>query len=196
VRYDERRNFYAEVDVLRLDPSAVSDGKQDSDWTILTPTSFDERFAPFLQDASTQFWLVVERKPEYLNWRFADHGSGGFTIRTAEQGGLVLGYAVHCVRRGRGQIADLLALPGCDDVAAALLTDAVRALREAGASSIECWSTRSHPYRELLGRCGFSDKRRTMQFYCQPMRVPDEVVAPFERRDTVMHLMSGDTDLV
>lgn len=147
-------------------------------------------------EAAAPFWLIVERTPEYLNWRFADARAGAFAIRLAESDGHILGYLVLRMSGGRGHIADLLVLPGRDDVVASLVRDALGQFQSSGVSSVECWATRNHPYREALGQHGFDEKRRTIQFYCQPMRVADEVVEPFGGRDLVMHLVSGDTDLV
>ncbi len=197
VRYDERKNFYASVDVLRckVDKRSSHDSAP-SAWSIRSAPAFDERIRGFAAEASAPFWLIVERTPEYLNWRFADARAGAFTIRLAEANGLILGYLVLRMSGSRGYIADLLALPDRDDVVASLVEDALVQFRASGVSSVECWSTRSHPYREVLGRHGFDEKRRTMQFYCQPIRVPDAVVEPFGGRDAVMHLVSGDTDLV
>jgi GNAT superfamily N-acetyltransferase len=199
IRYDERKNFYASVDVLRCKLDVTTRTSRDatsSAWSIRSAARFDERVRQFMIEASAPFWLIVERTPEYLNWRFADDRAGGFTIRLAEAEGRMLGYLVLRMSGSRGYIADLLALPGRDDVVASLVADALDLFRSSGVSSVECWATRNHPYRQVLHQHGFDEKRRTMQFYCQPMRVADEVVEPFGGRDAVMHLVSGDTDLV
>ena len=199
VRYDERKNFYASVDVLRCNLAVTKRRSHDSApsaWSIRSAPRFDDRIRPFMAEAAAPFWLIVERTLEYLNWRFADARAGAFTIRLAEAEGLILGYLVLRMSGSRGYIADLLVLPGRDDVVASLVSDALGQFRSGGVLSVECWATRNHPYREVLGQHGFDQKRRTMQFYCQPMRVADEVVQPFGGRDVVMHLVSGDTDLV
>lgn len=199
VRYDERQNYYASVDVLRCNLDVSERSSHDpavSAWSIRSAPRFDERLRQFMDEASAPFWLIVERTPEYLNWRFADARAGAFTIRLAEGEDGMLGYLVLRMSGSRGYIADLLALPRRDDVVASLVKDALDQFRSGGVSSVECWAARNHPYREVLGRHGFDQKKRTMQFYCQPMRVPDEVVQPFGSRDAVMHLVSGDTDLV
>jgi RimJ/RimL family protein N-acetyltransferase len=198
VRYDERQNYYARVDVLRcnLDAAAPSRDSTPSAWSIRSAPMFDERIRPFMTEASAPFWLIVERTPAYLNWRFADARSGAFTIRIAEAEGRILGYLVLRALGSRGYIAVLLALPGRDDVVVSLVGDALHQFRHSGVSSVECWAAQNHPYRQVLGRHGFDEKRRTMQFYCQPIRVDDHVVEPFGSHDTVMHLVSGDTDLV
>jgi hypothetical protein len=196
-RHDERKNAYARVDVLTAE--VQSDAERAGvpvDMSLVQVPHFDRNVTPFVAQASAPFWCIVDRTPDYLNWRFADPRAGAFTILLARDERRILGYVVLGASGVRGRIADLLILPGRDDVLNALLSHAMTKLRDSGASSVECWATPSHPYRDVLSALGFERARRTVEFYCQPLRVPDAAVASFGDPRTRIHLMSGDTDLV
>ena len=198
-RYDERQNRYALVDVFRLEAPTTVEAKGGGsavDWSIATVRRFDERIRPFVGEASTAFWFIVDRTPEYLNWRYADALAGMFTIRQAETDGQILGYSVLRLSRGRGYIADLLTLPARHDVVESLLCDAHRHFVANDVRLVEWWATPSHPYRGVFEETGYRPKRLRVELYCQPFHVEDEVVMPFEDPSTPMHIVSGDTDLV
>ena len=165
-------------------------------WTLRRVPAFDRRIDAFWEQAAQPFVAIVARRCEYLNWRYADARAGNFSITVALEGGAILGYIVSCVSRGRGYIADLLALPGRTEVADALIGRSVADLDNAGSSTIECWSPRHHPYRELWQAWGFSHRRREVPI---SMRHAREYVDDMPFRDdpkAAVHITIGDTDLV
>ena len=167
-----------------------------SGWTVRRVDSFDERFERFWDEASAPFVFIVERTPAYLNWRYADPRAGSFTILVAEDDNRVLGYLVLQRSYGKGYIADLLALPGRLDVAASLAQSALVRFRDAGVSTVECWSPRHHPYRPVLRRAGFLCKHRNVSLHPLPGRGLPERLALVDDPRAAIHVAIGDTDLV
>jgi GNAT superfamily N-acetyltransferase len=170
--------------------------------TVREARRFDDGFDAFWDAASESFDFACVRDSAALNWRYADARAGRFTIHVAEDGargaGPICGFAASCVPKpGRGYIADLLALPGRDDVAAALLERAVAALSDAGVSKIEAWLPGRHPYRALLDANGFRP-RGAVAFGVRPA-IEYLSTLPMPFRDdpaAAIHISAGDCDLV
>ena len=206
IRLDDREGaarFAEHVDVLRhpLERSSPADDAQPGagerpGWTIGVASRFDERIDEFWTEASQPFDFIVVRTKDYLNWRYCDARAGTFTILLAEQDDRILGYAAVCVRRGTGRIADLLALPDRSDIARSLIGAAVDHLRAAGASSVECWTTKHHAYRGLLKRGGFTVRQRSTRLTYGPMREPAATFEFLGRPGAAVHFLAGDSDLV
>ena len=170
-----------------------------SGWSTRTATRFDDRFDAFFGEAAKPFDAIIARDSAFLNWRYADPRAGHFVVKLAEHDGHVLGYVVtRQPQRGRGCIADVLALPDRIDVAAALLSEAVAWLVAAGASKIESWLPQHHPYQPLFAGLGFQPRRRAVPFGLRPAQEYDATLDMGFAADptAAIHISLGDTDLV
>jgi len=188
------RTLANELEWLELPVAAPrADAAPPSHVTLRTAAEFDERTDEFCRDALRPFDLAIVRDRTYLNWRFGDPRAGRYTIRLAEDGGRLLGYAVFATSRGKGFIADLLVLPGRSDVIEALAVDAARYFAGSGLPSVRCWSVVRHPYRETLLRCGFAPLRPVERFGIG--RAGREVPLR-DDPNAAVHFTVGDTDIV
>jgi GNAT superfamily N-acetyltransferase len=156
----------------------------------------DDRIESFFAEAAAPYDLVMERSREYLEWRYLDQRAGPFTFLVVEEGDRILGYLVLRLAQRRAQIADLLVLPGCADVAEALIAEAVASARRAGAGGVACWLPSRHPYSQALRRQGFFDSRRDAHIHYQPFDASPETLAFLDRPDGAVHFVYGDTDLL
>ncbi len=101
------------------------------------------------------------------------------------------------VLRGKGYLADLLALPGRDDVVQSLVRDALARFRAAGVSAVQWWSPTHHPYKQILARQGFLHKRRRKrELGYRALRASSEELAFLEDPRAAVHFVLGDTDVV
>ena len=162
---------------------------------IQTVERFDERVDAFCDEASRAFDFMSVRNAGLLNWRYADKRAGDFTIRVATENDRIVGYAILRVANGKGHIADVMALPGRDDVVAALGRDAARELR-GKASVIECWLFDNSPYLPGLQRAGFLGSRRRRQPTFEAVGVQVEEVEFLSGKSIKAHLSLGDMDWV
>lgn len=156
---------------------------------------FDARADALSREATGVFDFYGERGHEYLNWRYADERAGAFTMFVAEDGGALLGYVVARTSHGAGFIADVLAMPGREDVVGPLIDAAACHLREAGVSTLQCCCPARHPYRNAIMAAGFNGTRTVQRFMYASYHHPhglDVLRAPHTR----VHLTLGDTDLV
>ena len=198
-RMSQVQTIANELQSLSLDlpapaPAAAS-SLETAAWGIRPIERFDERIDGFWREAAKPYSLIVEKTAEYLNWRYADPRAGLFSIRLAEQGGDVLGYAVLRSSRGKGYLADLLALPGRFDVVQGLVADAVMQVREAGASRLDCWLPAVHPYQDVLRDAGFMFRGTptAVEIY---IHNPDVDLSFLSDPHATVHICAGDTDLV
>ena len=143
----------AGMDLLARVGSAGSAGSVDG--SLRTADSFDERVDALFESAAGAFVFIGVRSAELLNWRFADARAGTYTIRLVESGDRLLGYSVLSLGR-QSRVLDLLTEGNRPDVADLLVADAVGAAKEAGASRIDCWLPRVHPYARILRRHRFT----------------------------------------
>ncbi len=105
--------------------------------------------------------FILEKKHEYLNWRFTDNDRGNHIKLQAVDGEKVLGYVVVGYKEGstEGQIEELLALTNRFDVVDALLDYGCRSLVGLGVNTVFYQVFVGHPYQDLSRRKGFIDSR-------------------------------------
>jgi hypothetical protein len=161
-----------------------------------TVTRFDQRADTFGEQAAAAFDLIDHVCRERLEWRYCDRRAGPFVVRTVDEDGAMLGYAVHRLGRPRGMLVDLLALPGREDVAEALARDAVTQLVESGCAEVICWLPHAHPYRAVLQRVGFLTLPRSKDIRWRPERLAPAELEFLDSPDARVHFMMGSTDLV
>ncbi len=184
-----------EARVLRVE-NFVLPGDE-TPWSVRDAAQFDERADALWETASPQFRLLVVRRYEYLNWRYADPRAGQYTISIAEQDGRLLGYVVSRLSFARGSIVDMFALPDRIDVVRSLVAHAVAQLRAAAVSEVECWLPERHPYWSALNHYAFDHKRRTVDYRIAPSKeYLDRITIPFQEDPRAsVHVTMGDSDV-
>lgn len=153
---------------------------------------FDHGVDSLWLEARQQFDFILERRKDFLNWRYCDPRGGAHIVLAAEDQGRILGYIVVRMSEGRGHIVDLLALPDRNDVVSSLVAAAEDYARQAGVAALHCQTVRSHPYNAVLAAHGFVNFRRPLNFVCLPMRLEPAKLAVLKRTDAAVHLTDGD----
>ena len=165
-------------------------------WRIETTERFDDRATAFFEEASAPFDLIQVRDAAYLNWRFCDRRGGAFLVRVVQDGDAVLGYSALRADASGAVLADLLALPQHDDVAKALIDDAMEQARRQGAPSISARLPRSHPYRRLLARAGFARNPLPLTLSYAAVDCSEDSLHWLTEPGVRLHIMTADTDHV
>ena len=163
-------------------------------WRIRTVDHFDESADEFWSEAGRAFDFIQVRDRAYLNWRYCDPRGGPFTVRVAELDGALLGYAALRADEHGAVLGDLLVLPDRDDVARALIADAITLAKERRAPFLRCWMPRSHPYRRLLGGSGFIQYRTPLTFNYRPLECDPADLEFLQDPGARIHLMTADSD--
>jgi hypothetical protein len=183
------------VQVLSRDLSAFS-GTSSNQIDVLEVDCFDEQTNMLFESCVPAFDFIRERSSRYLNWRFADKRAGRFTKLAAIEAHQLLGYVVLTKAQHVGVVADMLVLPGRQDVLGALLQAALRRFVEAGCLSADCWTPTVHPDRSSLIQHGFSRKKRGIHLSYRYLRAPPTKLEFLSNHQASVHIMAADTDLV
>jgi GNAT superfamily N-acetyltransferase len=171
-------------------------------FTLARATRFDDRIDALWERVKDSHDFIVERRKDYLNWRYCDKRAGDFAVAQAEDGaGAVPGYAAFRINRfiatyPVGYIVDLLTLPGRLDVADALAEEATRFFDGAGVNIVNAQVVKGHPHEGVLSRYGFLDSQIDINLFYQEnadaTRMKEIANSPPER----IHLTWGDHDVL
>jgi Acetyltransferase (GNAT) domain len=102
---------------------------------------FDARFDHLWSETCPQTGLSLVKNAGYLNWRYCASPSRQHILLSAERKGLLRGYLVLSTKLGeQWSILELNAAPGEEGAYDALLQEARRILKQAGASGLNAWS--------------------------------------------------------
>jgi hypothetical protein len=182
--------------LVHVGPVPPPDGLTGVTWVIEHQARFDGGADALWDEACGQFGFILERKRDFLNWRYCDRRGGDFVVRVAREEGRLLGYTVLRVLAGSGYVADALVLPGRLDVLQSLARDALLYLRERNVAAVEWWCATRHPYRSVLSQMGFVHKTRTVRFTYVAMGAEPHAIDSLQKPGIAVHLMPGDTDTV
>ena len=162
---------------------------------------FDERVDTFWDEIKDHYDFIIERSRDHLNWNYCDPRGGNHKVKLAEEEGRILGYTVLRIHGDgkylRGEVVDLLTIPGRSDVVDALLADANRFFDDNDVNLVTSLVVEGHPYAKLYKRHGFIDVRRKIHVFYTCPREEEEfsrlVRNALEAIDAKrMHLSRGD----
>jgi len=127
--------------------------------TLGEMTNFDARFEVLSRGSAHE--ISVQRDPDYLQWRYAEHPTQTYETLTCERDGEIYGYCVLMVNPTRkmvspGYVVDLQVSRESESAAAFLAYHALRRLRSQGARVAVTWERPSGPEHEALKSLGFS----------------------------------------
>ena len=155
----------------------------------------------FWDEVKDHYDFIVDRTREHLNWNYCDPRGGDFTVKLAEEDGRMLGYIVLRMDDGgvypKGEVIDLLTVPGRMDVADVLLVEATRIFDENGINMCSSMLLEGHPYEKVFERHGFLNSRRKKHVHYSCYNMDDESVKRVRKIiDAVdigkVHLAKGD----
>jgi GNAT superfamily N-acetyltransferase len=133
-----------------------------SEFKIVNISKFDERINEFWEKIKEDYHFIIEKKQEYLNWRYFDPRSsnkGRYFVKQVEKYRKILGYIVLETKEKddyyEGYVVDLLALPGRIDVARKLLVEACSFFQESNINVVHYRVVKNHPYQALFCELGF-----------------------------------------
>jgi hypothetical protein len=183
------------IDVLAANATRLQ-SPAPADASIDIVERLDESIDGFCLEALRPFRLGLLRDHRYLNWRYADARGGGGTLLLARRGTEVAGLAALRVSNGVAYVAELLVLPGRNDVAGALASECLSRARAAGIEKARCWLPERHPYREAIVDAGFSRVKESRAFTYEVLQAPEGSLEFLEDPQAQVHVTIGDTDLI
>jgi len=162
---------------------------------------FDERINTSWEIVRGHFDFIIERKQDYLNWRYCDPRAGDYAVLQAASGEEVLGFIVLRINRydedyPEGVIVDWMSLPDRTDVADALVAEGDRFFEENSVNVVRAWAVKGHPHEKLLKMRGFIDSKSGPSAFFEDLtlidRPQDITGCPAHR----FHFQMGDIDWI
>lgn len=175
--------------------------KADADCKISRIQGFDDRIEGFWGDVSNHYDFIVERRKEYLNWRYCDSRVGDFVVEHIIEDDRVIGYCVLRINRYNdeypiGYIVELLTLPDRLDAAQALLADAKRYFDDQGVNIVNCLVVKGHPLEKALRMQGFLNGRIGMHLFYNPLGDVDVLNRIEGSHPSRVYFSWGDCDIL
>ena len=163
---------------------------------------FDDRINDFWEKISKNYYFIVKRTRDYLNWRYCDPRAGDFIVKLVEEDDEILGYIVLRINRfvedyPVGWLVDLLTLPDRLDAAYALVEDAVKYFDQNDININICLINMGHPHEEIMKRYGFLNSRQgPFRVYVSYLRGSENIGQFEESRVNEVHNVFGDHDWI
>jgi hypothetical protein len=185
----------------RLETSTPTIQPTDEEFRISRISSFDDRIEDFWNIVKSHYGFIIERRKNYMNWRYCDSRGGDYTIRIAEKNGEqgIMGYIITRINNYQkdypvGYVVDLLTLPQRLDVGHALMRDALRDLDEQKINTTKCLIIKGSEHERVLTKCGFFNSRRKIGLVYRPHATISQQTAFFNIATEMMHFVYGDYD--
>jgi|GEM_PF-1695229 len=148
--------------------------------SVVEDTGFGVEAEALWERVSPHYGFMLKRDPGYLSWRYCDSRVGGFQIRKAYEGDVLLGYCVFRANRFReeypvGYVLDLVAVPGRMDAVCSLMGEAVRFFDDAGVNVVNVMVMEGAWFMDALRAHGFLNSRVRLNVYLDPFGEAERV---------------------
>jgi hypothetical protein len=162
---------------------------------------FDDHIDEFWERIKNNYDFILERKKEYLNWRYNDPRSGYYRVTQAEENGSVLGYSVLRINRiksdnPKGYIVELLSEPGKLDIVDALLGEAMKYFKESDINVVYASQVEGHPYSKVYKKYGFISYSKNSMFLWLTEGLGEDINTLVKTKVDRTHISNGDEDEV
>lgn len=187
---------YTVVKQLQYIRNLIRGSKIDPDIKIVKTDTFGDQAEIFWDKVIDDYDFIIERKRDYLNWRYCDLRAGDFDVKLALDGTEVIGFCVNRINRFRreypiGFIVDLLTLKGREDAVDALLADSMQYFDDNNVNTVLAACTKNYPIWTRFQRQGFVDTRIDFKLYYNS---PEKQYESLKDSKLRAHFMFGDID--
>ena len=150
------------------------------DISVVEDNRFGLEIIALWEQVSGFYDFMLKRDLDYLNWRYCDSRGGGYQIRKAYEGDVLLGYCVFRANRFReeypvGYVLDLVVVPYRVDVACSLIGEVARFFDEAGVNLVNVMVMEDAWFIDALRINGFLNSRVQMNVYLDPFGEAERV---------------------
>jgi len=161
--------------------------------------SFDERIDLLWDKVALECDFSVERRREYLNWRYCDPRSGGFTIKRLKKAVILWAIAFLIIIRYKkeytiGYIVDFYAPPSRIDVLHALASDAAVYFDDGDVNIVNCLAVKGHQQNRVLAAHGFLDSRVQVHLIYLAEGIGNNLAKMSSSKPNSIYFSYGDID--
>ena len=143
--------------------------KMINDVSVEKAVRFSEDVSTFMESVCEHYDFILDRRPEFLNWRYCDKRGGDYQVDLVLRGGEVKGYCVYRINSLRmdypeGYILDVFVEHGKTEYASLLIGEAVRYFDKNQVNSSYCLLSGGHSLEKAFRQNGFIDlfRRRSV----------------------------------
>ena len=149
--------------------------KSNKNLEILNIEKFDPKVNQLWDDIKDDYYLITEKREDYLNWRFCDSRGGNNRVWVAKEGESIEGYIAVKVNKldpdyPIGYIMEVLSKSGREHVISMLIEKATNYLIDEKVVAIYYTINSGHIYASIINRHGFVDSRREKQVFYKVYR--------------------------
>ena len=158
---------------------------------------FGEEIGAFWDKYSANYDFIIERKRNYLNWRYCDNRAGKYFVFQVTKGNEVQGYSVTSVSRKVsehpvGFIVDLHAL---DEACARVLVHSMNDwFEKQSINLVNYLNIKGHPYEKILFEYGFVDSRVKFNLFYKIISGEDKIASLGDSSPSRVYFSWGDHD--
>jgi GNAT superfamily N-acetyltransferase len=142
---------------------------KDLDFSVRRISVFNESTDALWEAVKDSYSFIVEKKSDYMNWRFLDKRGGEYIVLVAERNERVYGYIVIGksidTEYGEGYIMDLLTLPHRIDVAGLLISEAIDVFEDMSVNAVHYRASKDSRYIDSFYEVGFLSAPRIMDTF-------------------------------
>lgn len=171
-----------------------------SELQIKSIDRFDDRVDIFNNKIRAHHHFLIDRSKEHLNWRYCDSRGGTYKKYLAIDEDLILGYVVLGINRFKadyptGWVVDLTTLPFRNDVASALVSQAIKYFDSMDINVVRYWGVKGNPHKGVLNSYGFLNIRKMApQVSAVPLYPGSEYDIFLRSHPNELHFQAGDTE--
>ena len=160
-------------------------------------SSFGDEVEEFWSRVEKDYDFIVERRREYLNWRYLDPRAGEFKVFEAFRGEELQGYIAIAVNRyipdyPVGYITDLLTVDS--GVSEGLIQRAMDEFSREEINLVNYLNVQGHPHFGLLGKYGFLDSMVKIYMFYETNSLKEGMDQLSSSKPGRLHFTWGDHD--
>lgn len=160
------------LDTLNKTMNRIRNPIKDEEGTIPEKIErFNDDYKDFWTQTYREYSYIVERSPEYLNWKYCDPRIPGYSKTVARnQNGDIAGYIIYSVNKFNedypvGYIVDLLTKNNNTSIKNMLISEAIDYFDTENVNIVNYQQVDNHPDFKILERHGFLDGRINIHLF-------------------------------
>jgi hypothetical protein len=189
--------IWTRSNLLRLVNSSQVRSKKTVDCAVRDVKHFGYDTDIFWKKVNQHFDFIIERKTEYLNYRYCDDRAGDYSVKAVYRNEEMLGYCVVALtKQNQAKIIDFLVLPNELDAANTLLLHVIDYVIENKRNSLILWVVNNSTFHKLFSSNNFMRTNIYPHIFFFEQAIDMEEWKKLQSLNSErVHFAFGDTDL-
>lgn len=164
---------------------------------------FDETIDVLWDKIKVHYKFMVERKHEYLNWRYCDPRAGNYIVKLVAHDEEPVGYSILRINRHNrdyptGFIVDFVVIPGYQEASKALISSSLEYFQENNVNTVRYWTVKGSANHSIFKKYGFLYLgRKAPEVIMSPKKINKGDWEKFQTAEkSELHFQIGDTEFM